>query len=105
MKIDRILVIRFSSLGDIILLSSLFKEIKKCFPKAEVDFLTSTTFSQVCSNNPHINRILALDRKNGSRELIRIIDEVRQSKYDLVLDAHQSLRSRLLLIKSFGILK
>lgn len=102
MSYKKILVVRFSSLGDIILLTPIFREIKKRFPEAEIDFLTSTTFSSICQNNPHINSILQYDRNDETKERSRISDLIRQNDYDLVLDAHCSLRSRHLLYKSFG---
>ncbi len=101
MSIARILVIRFSSLGDIILLTPLFREIKKRFPESQLDFLTSTTFASVCSNNPHIDSITAFDR-NRKGELKRTIKWVKKNRYDLILDAHHSLRSRLLLLSGYG---
>ncbi len=103
MNINQILVIRFSSLGDIILLTPLFREIKKQFPQAKLDFLTSTTFAGTCRNNPHIDRIIILDRKKGIKELFRTARLCRKNDYDLVFDAHRSPRSRLLLLKCFGI--
>jgi len=102
MKKDRILVVRFSSLGDIILLTPLFREIKKVFPDSSVDFLTSTAFADICQNNPHIDEIIALDRKKGNSELSRVVDLCQNKQYDLILDAHQSLRSRFLLWRWFG---
>jgi lipopolysaccharide heptosyltransferase II len=102
MSIDRILIIRFSSLGDIILLTPLFREAKKRFPNARLDFLTSTTFASVCNNNPSIDSIYAFDR-NRKGELARTITLVKENRYDLILDAHCSLRSRLLLLKAFGL--
>ncbi len=104
MSINRILIIRFSSLGDIILLTPLFRETRKRFPKSKIDFLTSTSFASVCQNNPNINNIITLDREKGSQELNRIVAKVKQTNYDLILDGHQSLRSRLLLFKLFGFL-
>ncbi len=101
--LNRVLIIRFSSLGDIILLTPLFREIHKHFPGVQIDFLTSTTFAGVCANNPHINQIIALDRTKGISALNRFISENPQDHYDLIIDAHRSLRSRLLLMKWLGI--
>ena len=101
--LNRVLIIRFSSLGDIILLTPLFREINRHFPGIEIDFLTSTTFAGVCANNPHINQIIAVDRKKGLPALNRFITEHPQERYDLIIDAHHSLRSRLLLIKWLGV--
>lgn len=100
---NRILIIRFSSLGDIILLTPLFREIRHLFPDAGIDFLTSTTFAGVCANNPHINRIIAIDRSKGATDLNSFMDENDSQDYDLVIDAHRSLRSRMLLVKWLGL--
>ncbi|MBU3917938.1 hypothetical protein KKA14_20615, partial [bacterium] len=102
MNIQKILVLRFSSLGDIILLTPLFREIKRKYPSARLDFITSTTFQKICSNNPHIDRIIAFDRKKGTNELFRVAKEIKLCEYDLVFDAHRSLRSRLLLMLGLG---
>ncbi len=102
MNVERILVIRFSSLGDIILLTPLFREIKKQFTNAKLDFLTTTTFDSVCENNPHLDSIISFERSNESAEIARITSLLKRNKYDLILDAHNSLRSRIILIRAFG---
>jgi heptosyltransferase II len=103
MTSERFLVIRFSSLGDIILLTPLFRAIRRQYPGARVDFLTSTTFADLCCNDPHIDRIIAFDRsKPAQAELKRIRQLYRSAGYDWVLDAHHSLRSRLLLASCHG---
>jgi len=99
----RALVIRFSSLGDIVLLTPLFREIKKEFPGIITDFLTSTTFADVCANNPNIDNLIALDRTLGKNELAKVVKECSQQKYDYIFDAHGSLRSRLFRSKCFGL--
>ena len=83
-------------------MTPLFREIKKIFPQAHIDFLTSTTFASICKNNPHIDQIIPFDRKQGKEALNLIARQFASQQYDLVFDAHQSLRSRLLLKKSFG---
>ena len=101
-KVDRILVVRFSSLGDIILLTPIFREIKNIFPNATIDFLTASTFAGICQNNPHIDQIIQLDRKKGNEDFSRIRKLCKANRYDLIFDAHQSLRSRLLLTNLHG---
>ncbi len=103
MKVKRILVIRFSSLGDIILLSSIFHNIKSQFRDSQIDFLTSSTFESVCCNNPHISSVIAFERNKGASEYKRIVSLLQANKYDLIIDAHNSIRSRILLFKSFGL--
>ncbi|MGK0290668.1 MAG: ADP-heptose:LPS heptosyltransferase [bacterium] len=100
--IQRILVIRFSSLGDIILLTPLFRAIRMLFPNAQIDFLTSTDFAGICANNPHIHKIIPFDRrKKGTFK--QTVQQFRDNPYDLVFDAHRSLRSRLLLLVWLGL--
>ncbi|MCP4294150.1 MAG: glycosyltransferase family 9 protein [Proteobacteria bacterium] len=102
MSVNQILVIRFSSLGDIILLTPIFREIKRIFPDARIDLLTSTTFRDVCQNNPYIDQIIALERKGKGGEFKSIVSNAKKKKYDLIFDAHQSIRSRLFLKNTFG---
>jgi len=102
MNIKKILVVRFSSLGDIILITAFIRELKKQFPGSEIDFLTSTTFSGVLENNPHLSKIIPFNRKGKPTELNRIVNDCRKENYDLVFDAHRSLRSRLFTLKLYG---
>lgn len=99
--IKKILVVRFSSLGDIILATGLFRELKRLFPEAKIDFLSSTTFGSICANNPHINQLMLLDRAKGKDELNKMVKICQSNSYDLILDAHRSLRSRLFIFKYF----
>lgn len=99
---EKILIIRFSSLGDIILVTPLFRETKRIFPDAQIDFLTAKEFGGICENNPHIRKQLLLDRKRSKESFQEILETVRAEGYDLVLDAHRSLRSRALIWKWFG---
>ncbi|MBT4289507.1 MAG: glycosyltransferase family 9 protein [Deltaproteobacteria bacterium] len=103
MHIKRILVVRFSSLGDIILITAFIRELKKQFPNAAIDFLTSTTFSGVLENNPHLSEIIQFNRKGKSTDLNQIVTDCRKKNYDLVFDAHRSLRSRLFILKLYGL--
>ena len=92
----KILIIRFSSLGDIILLSPAFREAKKVFPKAEITFVTSKEFGSVHSQNPHLKKTYLLDRKNGITEIFAARKFIKEQKFDIVFDAHSSLRSILI---------
>lgn len=102
MSPQRVLVIRFSSIGDIVLLTPLFRELKKQFPKVEIDFLTSTDFASICKNNPHLRQVIALNRKEGKSAFEKVVSICKENQYDLVLDAHASLRSRHLMWKLWG---
>lgn len=101
----KILVIRFSSLGDIILLTPLFRETKRIFPQSKLHFLTSHQFKAICETNPHIDQQILFHRDQQKSEFSRILQLLKKEKYDLILDAHRSLRSQILLWRAFGFRK
>ena len=87
----KILLIRFSSIGDIVLCSPAIRCLKASFPQTELHFLTKKKFRSLLEFNPALNKIHNLD---GS--LSRLCNELKNEKYDLVIDFHGSLRSRWL---------
>lgn len=95
----KILIIRFSSLGDIVLTSPVPRLIKKSFPNSEVHFLTKKIYSDTYENNININKIYLLDRN-----FFQLYNELKKNNYDLIIDLHNNLRSfflrKLLRIKS-----
>jgi heptosyltransferase-2 len=77
----KFLLIRFSSLGDVILASPAAENIKKNQPRAEVDILTKDEYSPVFLNNPFIDRVLT--------------QVPLKTRYDFLIDLHDSIRSNL----------
>ena len=93
----RILVLRFSSAGDIILTSLFLRALRRRFPMAEIDFMTKREFAPLVRFSPHITRTLEIDGSWGMRELARMKAELIRNNggdYDIVFDLHNSLRSR-----------
>ena len=87
----KILVIRFSSIGDIVLCSPVLRCLRKRFPDAEIHFLTKKKFTGLLEFNPHINKIHGLE---GS--ISPMLRELKSEKFDLLIDLHSSLRSKFL---------
>ena len=100
----KILVIRFSSIGDIVLTTPVFRCIKKQLPDAEVHLVTKSSFKIVTANNPYIDHFFYLDD-----DLTSVIKELKKQKYDYVIDLHNNTRSyrikRALRKKTFTINK
>ena len=91
----KILVIRFSSLGDIILLNPIFKLIKTLWPEKEVIFVTKSTYGKLATNNPYIDKCILLN-ENG-KTLLKIISELTNiGKFDYIFDMHNNIRSSLI---------
>jgi ADP-heptose:LPS heptosyltransferase len=102
--LPKILVIRFSSIGDIVLASPVFRCIKKQLPGAELHFVTKQSFQLVTSTNPYIDKFFYLDK-----DLPGLIEDLKKQDYDYVVDLHKNFRSfkikRSLKKKSYTIRK
>lgn len=92
-KIRRILIVRFSAIGDIILTLPVVDALHARFPDADIDFLTRQEYIDLVSRHPGIHRIWPFDKSLGFRELRRFGEMLRERKYDLVVDLHKNLRS------------
>jgi heptosyltransferase-2 len=92
LKLNRILIIRLSSLGDILLTTPLIRAIKTQFPKIKIDFLTRTEYQDTIKLNPYLEKIHLYQREENSNQLL--ILELQKNKYDLVLDLQNNLRSK-----------
>jgi heptosyltransferase-2 len=91
--IERILVIRLSSLGDILLTTPVLRLLREYCPAAQLDFLTKAAYQDILCANPCVDRLLLWEPQQGLREMLR---RLRQTRYDIVVDLHRTLRSRLL---------
>ena len=84
----KLLVIRFSSIGDIILTSPVVRAIKAQVPGAEVHFLTKQEFAPLVAHSPHITRVHTITE--SIREVLPVLQKER---FDLVVDLHHNLRT------------
>lgn len=89
----KILIIRFSSIGDIVITSSVLRNIRKQYPNATIHFVTKPQFSSLLVNNPNLDHIHLLD--NG---ILTLASELRKIKFDIIVDLHKNFRSFLLKI-------
>ena len=80
-------------MGDLVLTTPIFRELKRVFPNAEITLLTSSGTGSVLNNNPHIDHFIWHKRKESYSELNYLIKILHKKKFDLVYDAHRSLRS------------
>jgi lipopolysaccharide heptosyltransferase II len=90
---QKILIVRLSSLGDILLTTPLIRSLKKQNPKLEIHFLLREEYQDVLINNPYLAKLIAIKRLNSSSKTKDILS---QNKYDFVIDLQNNLRSRLL---------
>ncbi len=100
----KILVIRFSSIGDIVLASPVMRCLKKQLADAEVHFVTKSSFRMVTEHSPYIDKFFYFDE-----DLSVLIQDLKKENYDYVIDLHDNIRSnrirRALKKKSYTINK
>lgn len=97
---NKTLVIRFSSIGDIVLASSLIRVLRQKFQSSQIDFIVRKEYAELVRHNPHLNFTYEFDAREGMNGLRRLAKRIRSEKYDLIIDIHNSLRSRYLRIMS-----
>lgn len=89
----RILVIRLSSMGDIILTLPVLKALKTHFPQARVDVLVKARYRDLLQGHPQVDDLLVLEEGEG---VLSLGGRLRRRSYDVAVDLHANLRSRLL---------
>ncbi|MFM2047932.1 MAG: hypothetical protein RI955_478 [Bacteroidota bacterium] len=90
----KILILRFSSIGDIVLTSPVVRCLKQQLPNVEIHFATKNKFKSLLEHNPYIDKIHVL---NDS--IFDLIGELQTEKFDVIIDLHNNLRTRI--IKTF----
>lgn len=88
MQIKKILIIRFSSIGDIVLTSPVVRCIKKQMPETEIHYLTKKSFSILVESNPYIDKIHLLDDN-----LSKTLKDLESENFDFIIDLHNNIRT------------
>lgn len=94
----KFLIIRFSSIGDIVLTTPIVRCLKTQVEDAEVHYLTKSAYVPLLSQNPYINKLLTLKPR-----LSETIKEIKKEHYDYIIDLHHNLRTFIIKNKA-GIL-
>ncbi len=90
-SVQRILIIRFSSIGDIVLTSPVVRLLRSKYPTADIRFVTKKQYADLVVPNPNLNGTFLLDE-----DLKSLSAELQAFKPDLVVDLHHNLRTRIL---------
>lgn len=87
---QKILILRFSSIGDIVLTTPVIRAIKSKYPDAEVHYCTKVQYGSLVQTNPYLDKVFLLEGN-----LHALISELRKERYDFVVDLHNNLRTRI----------
>lgn len=106
----KVLIIRFSSIGDIIQCMSITKGIKNSWSDAEIHWITRKDMSAMLHTDPHVEHIIEFDKELGIWGLLKLALKLRKEKYDYIYDAHLNIRSKVVkfilspwLLRIFGL--
>lgn len=91
----KILVIRLSSIGDIILTTPVLKKIKEKYPEAKIHYLVLEKFKDVICGNPYVDEVITFnkERDDGIFNIYKFSKKLDLEGYDYVLDLHSKYRS------------
>ncbi|MGD1048731.1 MAG: glycosyltransferase family 9 protein [Candidatus Krumholzibacteriaceae bacterium] len=92
---SKILVIRLSSLGDLVLMMPMVRALRAGFPAAEIHLLCKEKYTGLFEGSDSIDRIVVVKR-GGFGELMRIRSWLSLERYDVIIDAHNVIRSNIL---------
>lgn len=96
---EKILIIKISSLGDVLHAFPAVSLIARKYPDARIDWLVNPAFAPILKYHPHVNRIIDFPRRKLASPLtfpgafLKLVREIRLEKYDFVIDLQGLLRS------------
>ena len=97
-RVAKILVMKWSAMGDLALATTVMEDICRKFPDAEIDLDTPPRFESFFAHDPRFRTVLAVDTRRASGfGLISWLRVVAAARYDVIIDLQSTDRSRLLL--------
>jgi ADP-heptose:LPS heptosyltransferase len=88
---DKILIVRFSSIGDIVLTTPVIRALHKLANHPEIHYITKKKFANTLIHNPYIDKLYTFDK-----EITEISQELKSEGYTYIIDLHSNLRSKRL---------
>lgn len=89
-EVKKILIIRFSSIGDLVLTTPIIRALNQQIEGSEIHFLTKKRFAGILENNPYLTKTHSFDKN-----IKEVIPRLKEEKFDLIIDLHKNLRSTL----------
>jgi ADP-heptose:LPS heptosyltransferase len=95
----KFLIIRFSSIGDIVLTAPVIRNLKQQCEDAEIHYVTKQQYKSILDNNPYVDKVHTLDKSFDE-----MILELRREHFHYVIDLHKNMRTsrvKLRLLSTF----
>lgn len=106
LKVDssymKILVIQQKMIGDVLISSIICNNLRTAYPDAQIDYLVYASTTPVLEGNSSIDNIILFEEKHrkSKKELLKLGFQIRNEKYDLLIDAYSKLESWILVLLS-----
>lgn len=96
-----VLIIRLSSLGDIVLTTPILRTLHRKYPYLKIDYLIKEQFQDLIAAHPAVNRVRTIGKNSTFANLLELRKEIQYSgEYDAIIDLHDNLRSQVLTFRS-----
>lgn len=92
----KILIFRFSSIGDVLQTLSVAGRLGEAFPDAEIHWVTRAEFAPLVSGHPRVAKVWTVGKGARFADLRRLGAELKRENFTHIYDAHNNLRSRIL---------
>jgi len=104
-EVRDILLIRTAYIGDVVMTIPLLKPLRRLYPRAKITFLTNRPSGELLRNHPAIDRVITYDAfwfyertgRTAFSEYLNVLEAVRKTRYDLVVEARGDIRDIFLL--------
>jgi len=93
-KVKKVLIIRFSSIGDIVWTTPVIRCVKQQIKDVELHFCTKIQYKSMVEANPYIDKLHYLEDRIGD-----LIVELKKEKFDFILDLHRNIRTSMIKIR------
>jgi heptosyltransferase-2 len=90
----KILVVRYSALGDVVLATSVLEPLLRRFPGARIEWVTDRAYASLLDGLPQIAAVHGLDRRGP--EAVLVLRDLLRRRFDIAIDLQNKVRSRIL---------
>ncbi|MCS7253088.1 MAG: glycosyltransferase family 9 protein [Armatimonadota bacterium] len=94
----RILIVRLSSLGDVLMATPMAQALREALPDAYIGWAVESSYAPLIEGNPHLSRVHSWDR--SLLGFVRLIRELRRERYELAIDPQGLLKSAIVSLLS-----
>ena len=93
---ERILIIRYSALGDVVLATSVLEPLRQRFPGARIEWVTSPAAAPLLEGLPGVAAVHRLGKEGEDRP--RVLARRLRGRFDLAIDLQEKVKSRYLAV-------